>query len=214
MKPRKPKTALERIVAQLSERVAKGERLTGAEIRILEAAASGDKPEPSSNLVQNQTALAAALGVSRWTIQRKAKEPGAPKPSANGSLNVEAWRAYLGQEGATGDDSEDEDGEESQARLKAKQILLQNEKLAFQIQVLKRNYVPVESVKEWGGAIGQRVRRALVEIPRLAPVLAGMDTAEIEERLQSAIDAAFASIHRLGDDLQRWDASKIAETDP
>lgn len=213
MKPRKPKTALERIVAQLSARVAKGERLTAAEIRVLESAAGEPKLETGGGYVRNQTELAAALGVARKTIQRRVREVGAPKPAADGRWNVEAWRAYLGQEGAIGDDSE-EDGEESQARLKAKQILLQNEKLAFQIQVLKRNYVPVESVKEWGGAIGQRVRRALVEIPRLAPVLAGMDTAEIEARLQSAIDAAFASIHRLSDDLQRWDASKIAETDP
>lgn len=55
--------------------------------------------------------LAAAVGVSKTTIDRALKEPGNPGRNSNGTLNIERWKKYMAErkqriEQGTLDDSE------------------------------------------------------------------------------------------------------------
>ena len=197
MNPKAAQTdaALEALAAKVKD----GKPLSAAELRALR-----DSAQPEG-FAKNQTALARALGISRKTIQRRAKEPGAPKPAPNGSQDIGAWRRYLAGEKEQGEASAaPDDSIESQAVLKARQILLQNEKLAFQISVMRREFVPVEDVQQWGADLGAAVRKALVQIPRLSASLAGLSADAIEARLKECIDDAFANLSRLSGKIEDW----------
>lgn len=182
----------------LAEKVKSGQPLTSAELRALK-----DSTAPEG-MAKNQSELARILGVSRKTIQRRSKEPGAPIPSPNGSQDVSAWRRFLAGEHTQSAQGVEADDLESQTVLKARQILLQNEKLAFQISVMRREFVPVEDVQQWGADLGTAVRKALVQLPRLSGSLAGLPADAIELRLKEAIDEAFANLGRLAEKVEDW----------
>lgn len=182
----------------LADKVKSGQPLTSAELRALK-----DSTNPEG-IAKNQSALARILGVNRKTIQRRSKEPGAPIASPNGSQDVSAWRRFLAGEHTQSAQGIEPDDLESQTVLKARQILLQNQKLEFQISVMRREFVPVEDVQQWGADLGTSVRKALVQIPRLSASLSGLPADAIELRLKEAIDEAFASIGRLGEKIEDW----------
>lgn len=183
----------------LARKVANGETLTPKEVAILESVAEGGAAE-GERFAASQDELGKALGVDRKTIQRWLKKPGHPETAADGRYDVIAWRAFANVHGRKADYG-DEDPD--MVRERAKSVLLQNQKLEFQIKVLKKEYVSSVDVEQWGAHLGGEIRKTVVSIHKIASSLAGLPTAEIEIRLRELENEILMKLHLL--------ASKTAE---
>ncbi|MEI7733168.1 MAG: hypothetical protein WCO56_26585 [Verrucomicrobiota bacterium] len=98
---------------------------------------------PPSVWADNQTQLARALNVSRQTIHRWRKLPGFPPPRANGRWSISATQKWVAENAAVADVGADDP---QQATLRDENVRLQNEKLAFQLSILRKEYLPKSSV--------------------------------------------------------------------
>ena len=196
-------------LVNLAKRVQAGQRLTAGEIRLLKEASSAlnsTTQEPAADskaFVKNKVELAKALGVDRKTINRRGKEPGAPIARADGRHDVAAWRAFLNGDVASGDGDLG-----SQSELKARQILLQNEKLEFQLEVLRKSYVSFDEVQQWGAQLGASIRNVMCQFHKLAPSLTGCTVEQIEATLKRAEDEGMRQLATLSESMEDWKNAK------
>lgn len=158
--------------------------LTKAELDFVKEQAGKIKTNSEEpQLAKNQSELAAILGVSRKTIQRKSKHPDAPKARPNGSCVVSEWREFLGQA--------DEDDDLDANQLKAKQILLQNNILEHKYAVMRGEFIAVEDVQVFLTEMITAAKKVLLTIPpSLAPQVVGETIAEAEKLLRNSINDA------------------------
>lgn len=124
-------------VRNLAAKVARQKKpLSSSERKLLQSVAAGGMGVPT--FAKSAVELADILDTTRRSISRWRKEPGNPGVEANGGYNVASWKEFVRLRGHSVDDS----GGLSQTNLKAHQILLQNRKLEFQLEVLAESYIP------------------------------------------------------------------------
>ena len=184
----------------LAKKVNDGKPLTSAELALLRAAQEGaatvDPP-----FVRSIVELATVLKVSRKTVDRWLKKKDHPPTASDGRYNVVAWKEYKRQLGTV---EEDPDQEIDANRERARNVLLQNERLEFQINVLRKNYVPFETVEDWGAQLGGAVRTEIVRWHAIAPTLAGLSIPEIEARLVEQETELLQKLHLLDGAMRAW----------
>ena len=126
-------------LSNLAKKVKAGKPLNVSERNLLQSAAIGDNPA-QTEYVNSIVELAEVLGVTRKTVQRWRGLPDCPKPRPDGRWHVPEWRTFKMQHQG---DYDEGDGEEiNQAQAKARQILLQNERLEMKILVEKKELIP------------------------------------------------------------------------
>ena len=138
--------------------------------------------------------LAAALGVTRRTINNWRKIPGAPEPASNGSHNVSAWRDFVRANSLKG--GEDSVGARTDA-LKARKLLAEVEERELRVAVKKGEYLPTEEVRRsWLVLVGKAIAlmRAKFE-NELPPIMSGLDAQGIREEASRAIDEICSILH-------------------
>lgn len=183
----------------LAKKVQAGKTLSAAEINLLEGLKGGTEATKQSHAA-DQVELARILGVSRKTIQRAIKTGDSPGAKSNGTYEIATWRAYLAARGTL----DDNDAGLSQTQLKARQILLQNQKLEFQLSVLRREFVPAESVEKWGSELASAIRKTVVQIHLVAPSVVGCTVPEAEARLKDLEDEIIGQLHTINTRLEAW----------
>jgi hypothetical protein len=186
----------------LAKKVQQGKTLSAGERNLLQSAMAGENPS-TVEFVQNAVELASILDVDRKTIQRWRKIEGNPGIRPDGRYHVPSWRAFkLMRQGA------DSSGDGlSQSQLRARQILLQNQKLEFQLSLLRREYVPASELEKWGGELGSAIRKVVSTIHLCAPSVVGVSVAEAESRLKEVEDEILQQLHLLSDSVQGWNGS-------
>ena len=180
-----------------AERKLKGRTpLAAPEVAMLQAitGAAGDPAAPK--WARSKVELGEILGVTRMTIHRGSKRAGCPGVKSDGRYDVAAWRAFLGGKAA-------DNGNVDVLAEKARNILLQNQKLEAQIAILRRQYVATVDVKQWGAEAGAAVRKIVCQLHRSAAQLAGLPTADIEDRLKTIEDEILGQLNALGDRIER-----------
>ena len=190
--PEQAKILLRADLKNLAAKVQKGKTLSVSERNLLNSTLAGS-PSPVT-FAKNQVELAEALKVSRKTIERKKKLPGAPKPHPDGRHDVAAWREFL----LHNNSHVTIEGAEhlSHTELKCRQILLQNEKLEFQLAILRKEFVSAADVKRDVAEICLQAKKVLLQIPpSFAPQVVGLSVADAEIRLREAVDEALAQLH-------------------
>jgi len=188
----------------LAQKVRQGKTLSVAERNLLQSSIDGGKPS-SASFAKNQVELAEILGVDRKLIQRHRKIEGNPGVRPDGRYDVQAWRQWLLRRRGL----DDPDGL-SQAQLRARQILLQNQKLEFQLGILRRDFIPASEVEQWGAELGTAIRKIVTTIHLAAPSVVGVSVPDAEERLKELEDEVLTQLHLLGEHLTRWQADTPA----
>jgi hypothetical protein len=186
----------------LAKKVQQGKTLSVAERNLLQSALAGENLS-SVEFAQNAVELASILDVDRRTVQRWRKVEGNPGVRPDGRYHLPAWRAFkLARQGTeSGGDGL------SQSQLKARQVLLQNQKLEFQIALLRREYVPACEVEKWGGELGTAIRKVVSAVHLCAPSVVGVSVAEAEARLKELEDEILQQLHLLTDSFANWKAT-------
>jgi len=179
-------------LANMVKKVASGQTLSPRERELLQNVSHrGKAAKEGDGLVKNHTHLAEALGVSRRTIIRYSKREDAPRPRPNSSHSVSEWRKFLAKHNVV-DDEEDL----SSTELKAKQILLQNQKLEHQLAVLRGEYMATVDVEQMVASMVEQAKRVLLSGPAsLAPQVVGMTIPEAEALLRQWLHDAMAQLH-------------------
>lgn len=193
--PKAAETVLKANYRNLVRKVQEGKTLSAGEVNLLQAIQAGGKAEVTT-YAKNQAELAEILGVSRKTIQRAMKMDGHPTTRPDGRLEVGPWREFLGREDL------DETGGMTPTELKARNLLLQNERLELQIAVMRKDYLPAVDVEKWGGEIGAAVRKVVSGIHRIAPSIVGLSVADAEARLKDLEQEVMEQLHTLGDRIE------------
>lgn len=194
LSPSQAKILLDRNALNYAEKVKSGKPLSPSEIAMLESIADGVQAGEISGkrFAENQVELAEMLGVERKTIQRWLKRKDAPGKQSNGSFDVLTWREYARRVGRK--DSYGEDDLDAQ-QARAKNILLQNEKLEFQIGILKRQYVATADVEQWTGDMIAQAKKVLLSGPAaLAPQVVGVMIPEAERLLRDWLHEAMSQL--------------------
>jgi transcriptional regulator with XRE-family HTH domain len=125
-------------LANIAKKVKGGKTLSKAERDLLHASVSGGLPS-QQEYCDTQDDLARLIGVTRKTIQRWRKIEGSPEPRADGRWHVPSWRQFkISRQG----DDEDEEENPIASVARAKQILLQNERLEMRILAEKKELLP------------------------------------------------------------------------
>lgn len=153
-------------------------------------AAESDREEARSpRWAKNKAQLSIILGVSRKTIQRWSTHEDAPKPKPNGTLDVEAWREFLAACGVLEDDDLD------LVELKKRKITLENEKLEFNLQVSKEQFVETVEVEKDVASLVATAKAVLLSGPSsLAPQLVGVSIPEAESILRDWLHEALSKL--------------------
>ena len=175
------------------ERVDQGKKVSqedlqrASEVLIMEVETSTSLPK----YAKNQTELASIFKVDRKTIQRWRKEPGFPVPASNGKWDIRATQAWV-----RANDKIDNVEEEDLHELKIRQLKLICEKLEHELSIKKEEYTENVDVERWVASMIMEAKTVLLSIPaKLAPIMAGLDPAEAEERLKESIDEALTQLH-------------------
>lgn len=150
----------------LARKVSARRTLSAGEVNLLQGIQAGGRPE-ATTFANTQVELAELQGVSRRTVQRAMKVPGSPLARADGRHDVAAWQAFLQATGSI------EDGSPSATELKARHLLLQNQRLELQLSVFRRDYLPTSEVECWGAELGAAVRKLVAQIHLAAPSVVG-----------------------------------------
>jgi len=178
------KKLLSRNLANLAQRIQRGEKLSKAELVLLQnmAAQAGDTPAVAGDF----TELARILGISRRTMNRWRKMPGAPPPGPNGLEDVKPWQEFKERNNLKGDVPKTplEDS------IRARKMLAEAEEKELRVAIKKREYVSFEEVREvWNrnAAKAKDLMRNKFEM-ELPPILSGLDAVAIQAECQKAID--------------------------
>lgn len=140
--------------------------------------------------VPSLVALAGALGVTRQSLIRWRREPGAPEKRSDGRYEVAPWKVFLMNRPAYG-------GGPSGYREKCRKIQLQNEKLQWEIEELKRNYTATVDVEKWGAKLASQIREVVSIIAKVAPEVVGLNVPNAESRLKRLEDELLQGLHTL-----------------
>ncbi|MDE2100950.1 MAG: hypothetical protein KGL39_27130 [Patescibacteria group bacterium] len=186
------KKLLDKNIQNLKKQLDNGKVLTAAQMEILNSAAasaeSADIPASSTKHAKTKTELAEIIGVDRKTVQRWAKLDGAPN-----NLSVSAWVGFIKAHGL----KETSGVGPEKSAVQVQQLLLQNEKLRFQLGIFKKQYVPAADVEKWGAELGMEIRKTIIAIPKISASLAGLTPAEIEIRLNEVVDEVLGKLHLM-----------------
>jgi hypothetical protein len=184
---------LQRDLANLAQRVQRGDNLSRMERSLLQSMATAPADADVSPAVAGSyVELAALLGVTRRTLQRWRARGDAPKPMAEGGHEVGAWREFMRSAKLAGHCSEEE------AALRLRRLQAETEEREMRLAERKAAYVSVAEVKaEWlrMTARAARVFRHKFEVG-LPSLLVGLGAADIQARNQRAIDEALTMLHR------------------
>lgn len=178
--------------ANIVQKVKSGKPLSTAERARVQAQAAGSTETLA--VANTVVELAAALGVTRRTINNWRKIPGAPEPASNGSHNVSAWRDFVRANSLKG--GEDSVGARTDA-LKARKLLAEVEERELRVAVKKGEYLPTEEVRRsWLVLVGKAIAlmRAKFE-NELPPIMSGLDAQGIREEASRAIDEICRILH-------------------
>ncbi len=178
--------------ANIVQKVKSGKPLSTAERARVQAQAAGSTETLA--VANTVVELAAALGVTRRTINNWRKIPGAPEPASNGSHNVSAWRDFVRANSLKG--GEDSVGARTDA-LKARKLLAEVEERELRVAVKKGEYLPTEEVRRsWLVLVGKTIvlMRAKFE-NELPPIMSGLDAQGIREEASRAIDEICRILH-------------------
>ena len=182
---------LQRDLANLAQRVQRGDNLSRTERSLLQSMATAPA-DVSPAVAGSYVELAALLGVTRRTLQRWRARGDAPKPMAEGGHEVGAWREFMRSAKLAGHCSEEE------AALRLRRLQAETEEREMRLAERKAAYVSVAEVKaEWlrMTARAARVFRHKFEV-ELPSLLVGLGAADIQARNQRAIDEALTMLHR------------------
>ena len=125
-------------LANIAKKVKGGKTLSKGERDLLQASVSGGIPS-TAEYCDTQDELGRLIGVTRKTIQRWRKLDGSPEPRADGRWHIPSWRQFkISRQG----DDEDEEENPIQSVARARQILLQNERLEMKILEEKKELIP------------------------------------------------------------------------
>ncbi len=190
------KKVLNRDFANLVQRVQQGGNLSRSERAMLTDLAAGGAGQ-APTVAENYVELAKILGVTRRTLQNWRKRPDAPKPMANGFHDVQAWREFMARNDLHGEPV----ATDAETALRARKLLADVEERELRLAVRKREYVPLEEVREtWTKLIGGGAKALLrnkfeMELP---PILSGLDATAIQEECRKAIDEVLTILHTGG----------------
>lgn len=182
-------------IRQCARKVKEGGTLTNQERNRLSAIQHNSVPV-DVNFAANQTQLAQILGVSRKTIERHAPRADAPKPQADGRLNVALWRDFLSRTNPHINDADNDDSLNIRS-IRARNLLLKNEELEADIAIKKKKWIPVTDVEAWGGELGAAIRQVVCKIHLCATSVVGMTVAEAELRLKEVEDDVLSQLNSL-----------------
>lgn len=188
------KKLLSRDLANLAQRIQRGEKLSKAERLMLQnmAAKAGDTPAVAGDFSE----LARILQISRRTMNRWRKYPDAPPPGPDGFEVVKPWLDFKERNNLKGD-APATPLEES---LKARKMLAEVEERELRLAVKKREYVALAEVREfWTKNVGKAkdLLRNKFEM-ELPPILSGLDATAIQEECRRAIDEVLTILHTGG----------------
>jgi hypothetical protein len=188
-------------LGNLVKKVKAGKPLSASERNLLNSSLDGGIAS-AAEYVDNVIELAELLGVTRRTISRWKKVEGNPGTRTDGRYHVPAWREFKRNRDpeADADDGEEIDGKKERAR----NILLQNERLEVQIAVLKRHWMPTAEVERMGGELGAAIRKVVSQIHLAAPNVVGVSVAEAAARLKEIEDEVLQQLHLLDDSVNNW----------
>lgn len=180
----------------LKKKVKAGRVLTASERAIVSQIASTSDAPKSEVWAKNKVELASALGVNRKTIERWFEEPDHPEAASNGRYNIAEWKTWAEAHGKKlGDPAP------SQAALKARQLLLQNQLLQDKIDVNRKNLVRVDDVVKMGASLAAAVRKVAASLPSMAQSLVGCELREIEKLLTQKEDEIVDQLLSLNEDM-------------
>jgi hypothetical protein len=188
---------LARDLKNLEQKVKAGKPLSASERAVLQSSL-GEGETTDRRFAKNQVELAAILGVDRKTIQRHRKEEGNPGARPDGRYDIPAWRKWMEDKRGVSVD------ELSAPLLKAKQILLQNQKLEAHLAVFRKEYVPASEVEKWGSDLGAAIRKIILQIHLAAPDVVGVSVREAEERLKEIEEEVLQQLHTLDTQVPNW----------
>lgn len=185
------KKLLSRDLANLAQRIQRGEKLSKSERVMLQSMAvkAGDTPAVAGDYSE----LARILGIARRTMNRWRKRPDAPPPGANGFHEVKPWREFMERNNLHGDAP----GTPLEDSLRARKMLAEVEERELRLAVKKREYVALEEVREcWTKNVGKAkdLLRNKFEM-ELPPILSGLDATAIQEECRRAIDEVLTILH-------------------
>jgi len=189
MSPEQADIILRANYRNLVKKVGAGRTLSAGEVNLLQAVQNGGRPE-SKAFAKNQPDLATSLRVSRKTIQRAAKFDGRPPSRPDGRYDIAAWRTFLQANGSLDDDSL------STTELKARNLLLQNQRLELQRAVLRRDKLPAADVERGGEELRTAVRKVVGQIHLAAPSVVGVPVPKAEARQKEIEDEILEQLHR------------------
>ena len=183
---------LNRDFANLVKRVQAGGKISRTERAMLQSMAA-DAGVEGPAFVRNFVELAAALKVTRQTINGWKKLADAPKPESNGLHDVAKWREFMRERGLKGS----EEMPDVQQALRARKLLAEVEERELRLAVKRGEFIAVEQVrKEWTALVARA--RALMEARltnELPPVLSGRDAHGIREELERFILEFYEVLH-------------------
>jgi hypothetical protein len=174
--------------------VKSGRVLSAREERILSEYQEGQKPasERKTWVHGGKNELGNRLGVDRRTINNWSHFKDFPKARPNGDYPLEDIIAWVKERGFKG-------GEQSiTASLKERELLAKINKLEFQIEVDKGNYILLsEAERDTTQLAGHamNILRSKFE-GELPPALVGLSTAEIQVKCKQAVDEVCALLSR------------------
>lgn len=179
-------------MVNLVKRIKAGGKLTREERSMLQSLAAGGKPVTTGK-VDNYTALAEALNVSRRQLQTWRKLPGAPKPDPNGQHSVDVWRNFCTLNNLKGGEVLDLD----ETALRARKLLAETEEKEIRVAIRKREWVRMDEVAEtWATGVGQAVNLLRKKFENeLPPILSGLDAPAIQLECRKAIDEVLALLN-------------------
>jgi hypothetical protein len=178
-------------LANLARKVKEGKTLSAGERNLLKNALSGEPEASTATFAKNMVEMAAILKLNRKTIQRELKMEGCPGRRPDGRYDVQAWKAW--RENRRGIDTAEG---MTQSELRARQILLQNQKIEFQLAQLRGEFIPVVDVEKWVSDMVLAAKRILYSMPpSLAPQVVGVSVPEAERRIRESIDESLEQLH-------------------
>ena len=96
-----------------------------------------------------------------------------------------------------------EDDSVDATELKARNLLLQNQRLELQLAVMRREYLPATDVERWGAELGAAIRKVVGQIHLAAPSVVGLSVAEAESRLKEIEDVVLEQLHTVTERLEQ-----------
>lgn len=176
-------------LANIVKRLAAGKTLTATETAMMQAVALDEPPAPA--VAKNKVELAKILGVTRQNLRIWAKMRGAPKPNADSSLDVVAWREFQRTQGLKGGETAEE------INWRERLLQAQAERVEFNNAVLRAEYVLVSKIEKWEAERVTAFKNEMQKIPdTAAQTCAGRDAVEISGILKEMIHDALMQLHR------------------